>query len=200
METMSHNLFLALEIMALYLNINPALAISRGSYYPGLSIAPSIVDLEDIGGVPDPETGSWNACILTGLADHNLLGFYTSYSSSGVFGLDEAISQAVAYQMLSALTYLHDQNLVHRDIKPANILAFHDDRLPHLIFRISDFGLAARFSEDESMPTPIARYTAPGLLFCDYDPEQVCKADVWALGQVCKDLFTQALVPPHTES
>ncbi|KAI4737052.1 kinase-like protein [Aureobasidium sp. EXF-12298] len=147
---------------------------------------PNIGVLEDIGGVHDPETESWNACILTELADHNLLDFYTAYSPLGVSGLEEAVAQTVAYQMLSALTYLHDQKLAHRDIKPANIL-------------ISDFGLAAYFLEDENTPTPVARYTAPELLFCDYDPEQMCKADVWALGQVCKDLCTQALVPPHTE-
>lgn len=161
---------------------------------------PNIVVLEDIGGVPDTDTGFWNACILTGLADHNLLDFYTAYSALGISGLDEAVAQTVAYQMLSALTYLHDQKLAHRDIKPANILVYHESKSPHLTFKISDFGLAAYFLEDGNTPTPVARYTAPGLLFCDYDPEQVCKADVWALGQVCRDLCTQALEPPHTES
>ncbi|KAI4845627.1 hypothetical protein E4T44_05514 [Aureobasidium sp. EXF-8845] len=144
---------------------------------------PNIVDLEDIGDVPDPETGSWNACILTGLANHNLLDFYATYSALGVSGLDEAVAQTVAYQMLSALTYLHDQKLAHRDIKPANILVFHEHRSPRLVFKISDFGLAAHFSEDQSSLTPVARYTAPELLFCDYDPERLCKADVWALGR-----------------
>ncbi|KAI4753861.1 kinase-like protein [Aureobasidium sp. EXF-3400] len=143
---------------------------------------PNVVVLEDIGGVPDPGTGSWNACILTGLADHNLLDFYTAYSTLGISGLDEAVAQTVAYQMLSALTYLHDQSLAHRDIKPANILVFHESKSPHLTFKISDFGFAAHFLENESIPAP------------------VCKADVWALGQVCSDLCTQALVPPHTES
>jgi serine/threonine protein kinase len=161
---------------------------------------PNIVVLEDIGGVPDPETGFWNACILTHLADHNLFDFYTSYSALGVSGLDEAVAQTVAFQMLSALAYLHDQSLVHRDIKPANILAFHCSRSPHLTFQISDFGLAAHFLDDENISTPVARYTAPELLFCDYHPEQLCKADVWALGQVCRDLCTQAIVPPYTES
>jgi serine/threonine protein kinase len=161
---------------------------------------PNIVVLEDIGGVPDLENGSWNACILTSLADYNLFEFYTSYSALGVSGLDEAVAQTVAFQMLSALTYLHDQKLVHRDIKPANILVFHSSRSPHLTFQISDFGLAAHFLDDENTSTPVARYTAPELLFCDYDPEQLCKADVWALGQVCRDLCTQALVLPHAES
>ena len=160
---------------------------------------PNIVALKDIGGVPDPDTGSWNACILTGLADHNLLDFYTAYSTLGISGLDEAIAQTVAFQMLSALSYLHERKLAHRDIKPANILVFHSIS-PQLTFKISDFGLAAHFLEDESVPTPVARYTAPELLLCDQEgPEQMCKADVWALGMVCKDLCAQALTPPHTE-
>lgn len=161
---------------------------------------PNIVALEDIDGVPDLDTGSWNACILTELADHNLLDFYTAYSALGISGLDEAIAQTVAYQMLSALSYLHERKLAHRDIKPANILVFHSIS-PQLTFKISDFGLAAHFLEDESVATPVARYTAPELLLCDQeDPEQVCKADVWALGMVCRDLCTQALVPPHAET
>jgi len=161
---------------------------------------PNIVALEDIGGVPDPDTGSWNACILTELADHNLLDFYTAYSALGISGLDEAIAQTVAFQMLSALSYLHERKLAHRDIKPANILVFHS-LSPQLTFKISDFGLAAHFLEDESVPTHVARYTAPELLLCDQDdPEQVCKADVWALGMVLRDLCTQALVPPHAET
>ena len=161
---------------------------------------PNIVVLEDIGGVPELDTGSWNACILTELADHNLLDFYTAYSALNISGLDEAIAQTVAFQMLSALTYLHEKRLAHRGIKPANILVFHGTKTHHLTFKISDFGLAAHFCEDGSMPTPVAHYTAPELLLCDSDPEQVCRADVWALGQVCKDLCTQALAPPHTES
>ena len=161
---------------------------------------PNIVVLEDIGGIPDPEIGSWNACILTQLAEHNLVDFYTSYSTLGIFGVDESVAQTMAYQLLSALEYLHDQNLVHRDLKPANILVFHGPRSSSLTFKISDFGLAAHYLEDERIPTPVARYTAPGLLFCDYDAEQLCKTDVWALGQVCRDLCTQALVAPHTES
>ncbi|KAH0287895.1 kinase-like protein [Aureobasidium namibiae CBS 147.97] len=160
-----------------------------------------IVALEDIGGVPDPETKSWNACILTELADHNLLDFYTAYSALGISGLDEAIAQTLAWQMLSALTYLHDRKLAHGDIKPANILVFHDSEASRLTFKISDFGLAAHLSlVDQSMPTPVARYTAPELLLCDGGAEQVCKADVWAVGMVCRDLCTRALMPPHIET
>jgi len=162
---------------------------------------PNIVDLEDIGGVACPESGGWNACIVMQLADYNLLDFHTACSALGcISGLDEAIAQTLAFQMLSALTYLHERKLAHRNVKPANILVFHDSKSPpRLTFKLSDFGLAAQFLDDESVPTPVARYTAPEILFCGGDAEQVCKADVWALGMVCRDLCSRALTPPHTE-
>lgn len=160
---------------------------------------PNIAVLEDIGGVPDPETGIWNACILTEFAAYNLTEFFTTYSSLGIPGVDEALAQTVAHQLLSALTYLHDQNLVHRDIKPANILNFWTSR-PSLLYKLSDFGLAAHFLEGESFPAPVTRYTAPELLLQGYSPQQPSKADVWALGMVCRDLCTQALLHPHTET
>ncbi|KAG9908188.1 kinase-like protein, partial [Aureobasidium melanogenum] len=144
---------------------------------------PNIAVLEDIGGVPDPMTGSWNACIVTELADYNLLHFYSAYYSLGISGLDEALAQTVAHQFSSALTYLHDQNFVHRDIKPANILVFWTSR-SSLLFKRSDFGLAAHFLEDESVPAPVARYTAPELLLQGHDPQQMFKVDVWALGML----------------
>ncbi|KAG9692008.1 kinase-like protein, partial [Aureobasidium melanogenum] len=160
---------------------------------------PNIAVLEDIGGVPDPMTGSWNACILTELADYNLLDFYSAYSALGVSGLDEALAQTVAHQLLSSLTYIHDQGFVHRDIKPANILVFWTSKAS-LLFKLSDFGLAAHFLEDESVPAPVSRYTAPELLLQGHDPQQMSKADVWALGTVCRDLCTHALLHPHTET
>ncbi|KAG9568444.1 kinase-like protein, partial [Aureobasidium melanogenum] len=160
---------------------------------------PNIAVLKDIGGVPDSMTGSWNACLLTELADYNLLEFYSACSSLGISGLDEALAQTVAHQLVSALAYLHDQDFVHRDIKPANILVFWTPR-SSLMYKLSDFGLAAHFLEDESLPALVARYTAPELLLQGHDPQQMSKADVWALGMICRDLCAQTLVHPHTES
>ncbi|KAH0337697.1 kinase-like protein, partial [Aureobasidium melanogenum] len=160
---------------------------------------PNIALLEDIGGVPDTMTGIWNACILTELADYNLLNFYSAYSALGISRLDEALAQTIAHQLLFALTYIHDQGFVHRDLKPANILVFWTSKSSFL-FKLADFGLATHFLEDECVPAPVARYTAPELLLQGHDPQQLSKADVWALGMVCRDLCTQALLHPHTET
>ncbi|KAH0183133.1 kinase-like protein, partial [Aureobasidium melanogenum] len=167
---------------------------------------PNIAVLEDIGGVSDSMTGSWNACLLTELANYNLLEFYSAYSSLGISGLDEALAQTVAHQLLSALAYLHDQDFVHRDIKPANILVFWTPR-SSLIYKLSDFGLAAHFLEDESVPPPVARYTAPELLLQGHDPQQMIWLELYSLA-VCfvhppllvslegfQDLFEYTVLP-----
>eukprot|EP00759_Apiculatamorpha_spiralis_P046436 PhF_6_TR42816/c1_g1_i2/m.64826/K08794/CAMK1; calcium/calmodulin-dependent protein kinase I len=57
----------------------------------------------------------------------------------------------IIYQVLDALTYLHDNNIVHRDIKPDNILVRQLDPLEVVL---CDFGLARLVVEDTGMFTP----------------------------------------------
>lgn len=41
-------------------------------------------------------------------------------------------------QLMDAVAYIHERNMVHRDIKPENIIAGEDDK-----FRLCDFGFTA---------------------------------------------------------
>ncbi|KAI8377509.1 uncharacterized protein BYT42DRAFT_496875 [Radiomyces spectabilis] len=50
---------------------------------------------------------------------------------------DELYIVDYAYQLLSGLAYLHENNIVHRDIKPDNILIDYEGQL-----KLSDFGAA----------------------------------------------------------
>ena len=107
----------------------------------------------------------------------------------------------IMHQLLSALVYLHSQNISHRDIKPENfMLAVKGD--PSCV-KMIDFGLSKDFSGQETMKTmsgsvsdkmrPCERcltrltfaflqpyYIAPEVFLQNYNS----KIDIWSLGVV----------------
>jgi serine/threonine protein kinase len=108
-------------------------------------------------------------------------------------GFREDEVRLVAYQLLSALRFLHLRGYVHRDLKPENILC---DGLE--VVKVSDFGLArglpavAHISEHTAGQynlTPYVStrwYRAPELLL---GMEYGAAIDVWALGAILVELF-----------
>jgi hypothetical protein len=97
--------------------------------------------------------------------------------------------QAARYarDLASALAYLHAQGIVHRDIKPANVLIDDQDQP-----RLSDFGLARAFTDDQNRLTRTGEmigtpyYMAPEQTF----GRQVGPpADVYALGMLLYTLL-----------
>ncbi|KAL3783719.1 hypothetical protein ACHAW5_008799 [Stephanodiscus triporus] len=93
---------------------------------------------------------------------------------------EEGAAARVVYQILSAVSYMHERGIVHRDIKPENILfetAHEDSRV-----KIIDFGLSRKHFQNAEGPmstlvgTPY--YIAPEVLLRKYD--KAC--DLWSIG------------------
>jgi calcium-dependent protein kinase len=85
----------------------------------------------------------------------------------------------VMFQLMDALSYIHQKHIVHRDIKPENILYDPETKVVKLV----DFGIAKRFRRKEKF---VEMWTSTGTLFYRA-PEMFSGGyregvDVWAAG------------------
>jgi len=84
-------------------------------------------------------------------------------------------------KIVSAIEYLHKQNIAHRDLKPENLLvkSVEDDTE----VKIADFGLSKIIDKDKMMQTACGTpgYVAPEVLNAEgYDKE----VDMWSVGVI----------------
>jgi serine/threonine protein kinase len=68
-------------------------------------------------------------------------------------------------QILSALRYLHKNNIVHRDVKLENIM-FCQEEFNKFDIKLIDFGFACKFEKDQGMTLILGSplYMAPELV------------------------------------
>ncbi|XP_063086723.1 cyclin-dependent kinase-like 3 isoform X2 [Cavia porcellus] len=121
--------------------------------------------------------------------DHTVLDELQHYCH----GLESRRLRKYLFQILRAVEYLHNNNVIHRDIKPENILVSQSG-----IAKLCDFGFARTLA-------------APGDIYTDYvatrwyrAPELVLKdtsygkpVDIWALGCLIIEMATGS---PHLPS
>jgi calcium-dependent protein kinase len=97
-------------------------------------------------------------------------------TETGIFSEKDAAH--IMRQILSAVCYSHENNVVHRDLKPENILL--DDKSKERLLKIIDWGGARYFQKNKKMTTISGTpyYIAPEVLCEVYDE----KCDVWSCG------------------
>jgi len=88
-------------------------------------------------------------------------------------------------QIISALTYLHSENVVHGDIKPGNI---HFRGIDDDMIKLIDFGTSRRINENHAMHGVFGTsyYLAPEVIEGIYSE----KCDVWSVGVILYMLLT----------
>jgi eukaryotic-like serine/threonine-protein kinase len=98
----------------------------------------------------------------------------------------------IATQVINAIKYAHDRNILHRDISPNNALVFFKEREP--IIKVCDFGLG-KGTESLSYYTASSASGYGQILYVS--PEQrvklkdsTIKSDIYSLGKLIYFIFT----------
>lgn len=104
----------------------------------------------------------------------------------------EKDAAAIIKQILQAIAYCHEQNVVHRDVKPENLMI---DKEQNNILKLIDFGTAIEFDVDPPVLLKdihgTSYYVAPEVLnYQGYNE----RCDVWSIGVILYILLTG--IPP----
>jgi serine/threonine-protein kinase len=92
--------------------------------------------------------------------------------------MQEGLVLELARQLLAAVQFLHDSDIVHDDLHPGNVLVSHTDR-PTL--KISDFGISAELRGAPSIRPDVVHHKimAPEILATGYTSKQ---SDLYQIG------------------
>lgn len=109
------------------------------------------------------------------------------------YNFDFSVRIKAFLDTLNGINTIHQDGKTHRDIKPANILRYHD-KTSNYFYAVSDFGLIAPSSEDETsnitstnIGLGTANYMAPECYLNAKDATN--KSDIYSLGVLLLWLF-----------
>ncbi|XP_061929105.1 ovarian-specific serine/threonine-protein kinase Lok-like isoform X2 [Apis cerana] len=98
--------------------------------------------------------------------------------------LSEKHAKLIFYQVVLAVSYLHDCGITHRDLKPENILLASNSDIT--LAKVSDFGLSKLVDAQTMMKTfcGTPMYVAPEILSTIGRGSYTNQVDVWSLGVI----------------
>lgn len=99
-------------------------------------------------------------------------------------------------QLVDALKYMREQNILHRDLKPMNILFSQDQESGEFVLKLADFGFSRYFRQEniskdgyDSMIETVCGspiYMAPEMLL---NSTYNIKADLWSFGVIMYEML-----------
>ncbi|CAD8067384.1 unnamed protein product [Paramecium primaurelia] len=102
----------------------------------------------------------------------------------------EKEAKLIIQQILNAIKYIHQSNIIHYDIKPQNIL-FHQNEI-----KLSDFGLCKVVDNDKSKMELTSQgvgtywYLPPECFYTGDQPPNISnKVDIWSLGVIFYEML-----------
>lgn len=116
--------------------------------------------------------------------DTDLSGLMDMAREGGIPWFNETQIKCYMFQVLQALKYIHDKNIVHRDLKSSNILITEFN-----IVKLADFGLSRQIGLDrEYTNNVITRWYRPPelLLGCTRYNKSI---DMWSFGCIIAELL-----------
>ncbi|OMJ75322.1 hypothetical protein SteCoe_25556 [Stentor coeruleus] len=162
----------------------------------------------------DPDFMLKEISVLTSLDHPNILKCYEIFEDSWRFYVsmeyceggelfekiismkrfNEQQASKIMHQILSAVCYCHEKNVIHRDLKPENILL--DDKNGELTIKVADFGSSCFLDPTKNLNGCFgsAYYVAPEVLQGEYNE----KCDIWSCGVIMFILLTGK--PPYQGS
>jgi len=118
------------------------------------------------------------------MPDGNLLDMLNKISKARI-SFTERDAANLIYQVMLAISYMHESNTVHRDLKLENLMVqmikSADSKQSEMLVKVTDFGFACFMDpeKDEKLSLGSPLYTAPEVILSKkYDN----RCDVWSLG------------------
>ena len=110
--------------------------------------------------------------------------------------LTEEEARFFMLQIIDAVSFMHEVNVIHRDLKLGNLFLNK-----HLNIKVGDFGLATRLETSEEKRKTICgtpNYIAPEVINSDKEKRgHSFEVDTWSMGVIC---FTMIVGKPPYES